>query len=120
MTSVEQANCLVAGLDDTAHAPRVAAVAARLGAEMDLDVVLVQVVGGSSGDLVGKARLKAEEEASERLQAIIDEQGLNGRVAPRVAFGEAVTTLAKTAEDLDAQMLIVGSRGHGLMRSWFS
>lgn len=71
-------------------------------------------VGPSERELLDAALAREEEKATVRLDALAREAGAR-RVEARVLHGSVAREIAREADDLDADLIVVGARGHGLL-----
>ena len=115
---------IVCGLDDASDASAVLRVAALLRDRLRARLVAAHVgpspvVPGSS--VVPSAREQLREAASRQGQALLAElvaaAQLGTDVERRVVFGPAARSLAKLCQDEEADLLVLGSRGRGGLRS---
>lgn len=108
---------IVVGTDGSPSAERALQVAARLGRALGVEVVAVHAVGMMT-------ELDGQYVPTEHHVAAIDhrfrerwcaplaaEPGLAWRGA--VQFGDPAQVLMRTAQEVDAAFVVVGSRGHG-------
>jgi nucleotide-binding universal stress UspA family protein len=120
-------NSVVCGLDASAGARIALGVAARLADERGLRLVVVHVVqpqpsatgfGPTAGQLE-RLPLDALLAGGEALvDRILDEEQLSG-VERRVLIGFPADSLADCADDVDAEFIVVGSRGRrGFKAAW--
>lgn len=110
---------LIAGVDDSPHGPAVAHVALVLGRRLDLKVLLVHAIGGPAArtELVGERRLDQIDAGRAVLDAITREVDGGHELTTRLAFGGAPDQLAGLTTELDAELVVIGSRGHGRVRA---
>jgi nucleotide-binding universal stress UspA family protein len=124
---------IICGVDGSADSERALAVAAQLADSLDLQLVLAHVVdhayareaavgplgaGVMTRSLV-TADVQAYEDAAEQLLTrLADEAGL-ARVERRVASGFPAERLADLADEENAEMIVVGSRGRGAFKAAF-
>jgi nucleotide-binding universal stress UspA family protein len=110
---------LIAGVDDSPHGATVAHVALVLGRQLDLKVLLVHAIGGSAArtELVGERRLDHIDAGRAVLDAITQEVDGGHELTTRLAFGGAADQLANLITELDAELVVIGSRGHGRLRA---
>jgi nucleotide-binding universal stress UspA family protein len=105
----ETRRSLVCGVDDSAYGRSAARIAARLAEDLGLRLLLVHVSeadGNGGGDHA----------AESLLATIVVEEGL-GTVDRRVELGAPAQRLVAVAEDEDAELIVVGSRGRGALRA---
>ena len=63
----------------------------------------------------------AQDEAQLKIEALIGKLGIEGKKAvSRIEEGEAKTTVLKVAQEIDADLIIMGSRGLGKLQSILS
>jgi nucleotide-binding universal stress UspA family protein len=110
-------------VDDSETAHAAARYARDLSRRLSLELVLVHVVGtpsapGTSAAPAGRARLEEakREEGEEVLARAAREAGVED-VRRRLEFGSVVDRLLAAAADEEAEMLVLGSRGHGRLRA---
>jgi nucleotide-binding universal stress UspA family protein len=110
---------LIAGVDDSPHGATVAHVALVLGRRLSLKVMLVHAIGGPAArtELVGERRLDHIDAGHSVLDAITQQVDGGHELATRLAFGGATEQLANLVEQLDAELLVIGSRGYGRLRA---
>ena len=120
---------IVCGVDGSSAARDAAGVAAHLSAALDAQLVLVHVVrwrGGSPlrplswvrrPELHDAHRRWATEQAEALFTEIIDGVGLPTATETLVTVGDPAAKLAESASVFSAAMIVVGSRGHGSIRS---
>lgn len=123
---------IVCGVDGSADAQAALRVAARLATQLGLRLVVAHVaepayipaVGASpTGAMYGRyafvEEVETQHEAAERLlDQVIADAGLNG-VRRRTATGLAAERLAELADEEDAELIVVGSRGRGAFKAAF-
>ena len=64
---------------------------------------------------------QANEEAKSKIDDLISKLGIDsGRISSRVEMGEPKTTVLKIAKEIDADLIIMGSRGLGKLQSILS
>jgi nucleotide-binding universal stress UspA family protein len=105
---------IVAGVDGSPGSRAAARVAAELANALDSRLVLVHVVHDPPAFPYGDARVRE----LERGRALRDGRRLLGSVAPdvhaekRVVLGDPATCLDQAGYEHDAELLVVGARGH--------
>jgi nucleotide-binding universal stress UspA family protein len=116
--------CIICGVDGSTGASEALLVARWLSGRLAWRLVLVnaarvQVVPGASGlpHAYDDLRKDALEEAQGLLERACEEHGLGRAVERRVVLGDAVERLSAVAEEEAAELLVVGTRGHGKLRS---
>jgi nucleotide-binding universal stress UspA family protein len=122
----------VCGVDGSAESQAAVTVAARLAERLDAKLVLAHVIEAGSAELaptaiggtgLGSRRLGVPTEERTRAAAALVSQsaetaGVDGAEC-RVAVGFTPDRLADLAEEEQAEVLVVGSRGRGGLRAAF-
>ncbi len=117
---------IVCGVDDSERARDVARVAARLCAELETRLTLVHVapppvtpgLAPAAYAYPGERDYEASIEAGKRLlDRIAGELDMGEQATVRVVVGDASECLREIAADEGARLLVVGSRGRGLIAS---
>jgi nucleotide-binding universal stress UspA family protein len=116
------ADCVVCGIDDSTGARKAAGVADRLARELGARLVLVHGTPVAPGVMYGvpfdnDAFQREAMEHARRLLEEVAEACSSERVSQRAEFGSPVKVLVRVIEDEDADLLVVGTRGRGAMRS---
>lgn len=116
---------VVCGVDGSADSHAAVRVAAGLARRLGHRLVLVNVaqatlvpagLGAPAGRLVG-ATVEAELAAGERLvESVVLDEGL-GWAEERVVWGFPADRIADVAEEEDAELVVVGSRGRGAFKA---
>jgi arylformamidase len=121
--------CIVCGVDDSSEAREAAGVAAALAAALGARLVLAHVVplSGSATlrpvswvrtpEFHGAFRERVAREADALLAEVADDAGLSQATERLATVGDPAHGLAQIAASLEATMIVVGSRGHGSVRS---
>jgi nucleotide-binding universal stress UspA family protein len=126
------AGTIICGVDGSVDSRAALGVAARLAARLGDRLVLAHAVeygpvtyeaysplGGMAPRLDFAARDPSEEHAGERLlEAIAVDAGLD-QAERRVLTGLPAERLAELADEEDAELIVVGSRGHGALKAAF-
>jgi nucleotide-binding universal stress UspA family protein len=112
---------LVCGVDDSAYGRAAARVAARLAERFRLKLLIVHVteapaLAGTSNEVGAAIEQLGDRKAHSLLAAVAVEEEL-GPVERRVEFGPPAERLARVAEEEDAELIVVGSRGRGALRA---
>jgi nucleotide-binding universal stress UspA family protein len=116
---------ILAAVDDSEFAELVARETARIAGEKKMDVVFLSVVpvpslAGSEGE-IDAAYLNEKENEFQRLHnRLIDshfspDHGI--LIESRILHGDPADKIVKYADEINAQLIIVGSRGHGRLAS---
>ena len=114
---------VVCGVDDSTAARQAARVARAVAKALGVEVVLVHAVPtmippGTSGVPRGPAELAGVEHraAEEFLATLAFDEGL-GDAERRVAFGSQADAIRDVADEVDAALVVVGTRRRGALRS---
>jgi nucleotide-binding universal stress UspA family protein len=99
-------NVIVCGTDRSAGASRAASVASRLAEGLRRELVLAHV----DGEPPGMASITRARQLRE-LRRIADAHAFPRQTRVRLAGGEPADELVRIASDLDAELIVVGSRG---------
>jgi nucleotide-binding universal stress UspA family protein len=104
-------NQFICGIELSVGSERAAATATALARELEYNAVLVHVVqpheaSGRTGELSEGNRQELTE-----LRALAQRQGLPARTRVHLASGDPAEELVRTADQVDAALIIVGSRG---------
>jgi nucleotide-binding universal stress UspA family protein len=123
---------IVCGVDGSGDSALALAVAARLADRLDARLVLVNVVEpvglpyaspGAFGPSLARGApadvLDAQVGAGERLLEEMADQGNVEIAERRVVTGFAAERLADVADEEDAELIVVGSRGRGAFKAAF-
>ncbi len=121
---------IVCGVDGSAYSQAALRVAGRLSERLGLKLVVAHVAepapayipyaasapfGGMAGGYALTEEVESREEPAERLLQQIVDSGLD--VERRTLVGVPADRLAALAEDEDAELIVVGSRGRGAFKS---
>jgi nucleotide-binding universal stress UspA family protein len=123
---------IVCGVDGSADSQAALEVAARLSTRLALRLVIAHVAepayipyaaaapfGGMAGRDAVMEEVESEEEAAERvLEDVAVAAGLTD-AERRAAVGLPAERLADLADEEDAELIVVGSRGRGAFKSAF-
>ena len=122
---------IVCGVDDSPDAQAALHVAARLAIRLGLRLVVAHIAepvylpyaaaafGGTAGRFAVMEEAESQEESAARLlEAVV---GAAGLVDPdrRAGVGLAAECLAELADEEVAELIVVGSRGRGALKSAF-
>jgi nucleotide-binding universal stress UspA family protein len=121
-SSKNPAGVLLCGVDDSDCGRAAARVAARLGRKLGLRTVLVHVAEvpaliGSGRAATATSVSELDDKKAEYLLAAIAVEEQLGPVERRVEFGVAGERLVRVAEEEEAALLVVGSRGRGAFKA---
>lgn len=118
------AGLVVCGVDDSSAARQAARVARRLAEGLGVEVVLVHAVPtitppGMSSAPRGSAELTDFERrvAEDFLAKLAFEEGFGGRGERRVVFGSQAEAIGDVADELNAALVVVGTRRRGALRA---
>jgi nucleotide-binding universal stress UspA family protein len=116
---------ILAAVDDSEYAELVARESSKVAGEKKADVIFLSVVkvpslAGSEGE-IDAAYLNEKEEAFQRLHnRLIDSYFTPNSgilIESRILHGDPADKIVKYADEIDADMIIVGGRGHGRLAS---
>ena len=121
------ARSIVCGVDGSTNSAVAITVAARMAERLGLRLVLAHVVeyvdppyaaaGAVSASRATLTTLDDQVRAGERLLTQMAEQGGVEQAEQRVVPGFAGERLADLADDEEAELLVVGSRGRGALKA---
>jgi nucleotide-binding universal stress UspA family protein len=123
---------IVCGVDGSPDSQAALEIAAQFADRLGSTLILAHVVepayvpyaatypfGGTAGPMAVTKEVESEEEAAERLlQRMAVDAGL-ADAERRVAIGHPAERLAELADDEDAELVVVGSRGGGALKAAF-
>jgi nucleotide-binding universal stress UspA family protein len=126
---------IVCGVDDSPDARAVLGVAARLAEQLERKLVLIHVIpfahasdpaiGGGMGagpvaphTMLSVSSREREARAERLLAQLTEEMGISD-VQRRVVTGFPAERLADVADEEDAELIVVGSRGRGAFKAAF-
>ena len=115
-TETDQGSVL-AGVDDSDGAVTVARVATRLARQLGVALTLVHVAHPEKHYLVGEKRLDVFDRGERLLRRVSEQAGVGAAASLRVELGDPASALLDVADEVGAQLLVVGSRGRDLVRS---
>jgi nucleotide-binding universal stress UspA family protein len=116
---------IVCGTDFSATSEEALDVATALSEDTGAEVHLVHVVPDpltqpwmveGAGIDFGDLRRTALEDADRTLQRLVESRGLKGRVKPVILMGTAAPEIEQYVVDHEADLIVVGSHGHGVVR----
>jgi GMP synthase-like glutamine amidotransferase/nucleotide-binding universal stress UspA family protein len=122
---------IVCGVDGSVESEAALHVAARLADRLELGLVVAHVAepahvpyaaaapfGGIAGRSALMEEVESQEEAAERLlEQVVVAAGVDAE--RRTALGDPAERLAEIADEVDAELIVVGSRGRGAFKSAF-
>lgn len=115
---------LVCGVDDSSAARQAARVARRLADGLDVEVVLVHAVPTiTPPDVSGVPRGPAElaefehRAGEEFLASLAFEEGFGTSAERRVVFGSQAEAIGDVADEVNAAIVVVGTRRRGALRA---
>jgi nucleotide-binding universal stress UspA family protein len=122
---------IVCGVDGSPDSQAALQVAARLAAQLNLRLVVAHVAepafvpyaaaapfGGNIGRYALMEEVESQQEAAERLlRQVVTAAGVD--TERRAAVGVPAEQLAEIADEVDAELIVVGSRGRGAFKAAF-
>ena len=122
---------IVCGVDGSPDSQAALQVAARLAKQLNLRLIAVHVAepahvpyaaaapfGGMAGRYALMEELDSQHEVADRLlEQVVLSAGLDAE--RRTALGVPAERLAEIADEVDAELIVVGSRGRGAFRAAF-
>jgi nucleotide-binding universal stress UspA family protein len=115
---------VIACIDDSGSSRQGIRVASRLATGLGLPLVLLHVAPpteapGVSAAAAGQQRLQDEErrDAEALLERMATDEGLGADVERRAAVGQAAATILDVCERAGAELVVLGSRGRGGLKS---
>jgi nucleotide-binding universal stress UspA family protein len=122
MPSPEQARCVVCGVDDSSGARKAVRVAGRLARDLGARLVLVHGAPAAPSVMYGVPfdSDAFQREALAGARRLLEDVARECDVADssrRAELGSPVEVLVRVLEDEHADLLVVGTRGRGAMRS---
>ena len=122
---------IVCGVDGSPDSQAALQVAARLARQLDLRLVAAHVAepahipyaavapfGGMAGHYAVVEEVESQQEVAERLlEQIVVPIGIDAE--RRTAVGVPAERLAEIADEVDAELIVVGSRGRGAFKAAF-
>ena len=121
----ESGAIILVAVDDSKYVHEVAREAAKIAQERKADVVFLSVVDipsfvASNGE-INPESLQDEEKAFQKLhRTLIDtyfDPSFGGLVESKILHGSPADKIVKYSEDIDADMIIIGTRGRGRLAS---
>jgi nucleotide-binding universal stress UspA family protein len=128
----EMAGSIVCGVDGSSDSQAALKVAAKFAERLGSKLILAHVAevahvpyaaaypfGGTAGPAAMTEEIEWEKEAAAQLlERVALEAGLADSVR-RVAIGHPAERLAELADEEDAELIVVGSRGRGALKAAF-
>jgi nucleotide-binding universal stress UspA family protein len=123
---------IICGVDGSPDSQAALEVAARLADRLGSTLILTHVAepeyvpyaaaypfGGTSGPIAVAKEVESEEEAAARLLELLAVDAGLADAEKRVAIGHPAERLAELADEEDAELIVIGSRGQGALKSAF-
>ena len=114
---------ILIAVDSTAVAAHAAEVGLKLAEALRSDVAFIHVVdpavglGIESGVSASESIEAARQDAKGLLTSLTKQTAHGANVRQFVAVGNAAAEIAKTATDWPADLIVIGSRGHGRLEA---
>lgn len=115
---------ILCGVDETQHARVALKVADRLARKLDLRLVVVHVSARMSEPValtrssMAPTAVREQHASRELIEHIVVEEGV-AQAETRSLWGNAAECLADAADEEEAELIVVGSRGLGAFRATF-
>ena len=123
---------IICGVDGSPDSQTALEVAAQLADRLGSTLILAHVAepeylpyagaypfGGTSGSMAVAKEVESEEEAAAQLLELVAVDAELAGAERRVAVGNPAEGLAELADEEEAELIVVGSRGQGAMKSAF-
>jgi nucleotide-binding universal stress UspA family protein len=123
---------IICGVDGSPDSQAALEVAAQLADRLGSALILAHVaepeyvpyaaaypVGGTSGPTAVAKDVESEKEAAARLLELVAVDAGLADAERRVAIGQPAEQLAELADEADAELIVIGSRGQGALKSAF-
>jgi nucleotide-binding universal stress UspA family protein len=117
----EMNGSIVCGVDESADSQAALGVAARLAERLDARLVLAHVAEFAPSHMptMMSATTDGQKKAGERLLDQVAEEAGLPNAAKRAVVGFPAERLADLADEEDAELIVVGSRGRGRFKAAF-
>jgi nucleotide-binding universal stress UspA family protein len=129
---MEVVKSIICGIDGSADSQAALKVAAEFAGRLGSTLILAHVAepayvpyaaaypfGGTSGPIAVAKEVQSEEEAAARLLELVAVDAGLADAQRRVAIGHPAERLAELADEEDAELIVIGSRGQGALKSAF-
>jgi nucleotide-binding universal stress UspA family protein len=123
---------IICGVDGSPDSLAALEVAAQLANRLGSTLILAHVAeseyvpyaaaypfGGTSGPIAVAKEVESETEAAARLLGLVAVNAGLADAERRVAIGQPAEQLAELADEEDAELIVIGSRGQGALKSAF-